>query len=90
MKTIQDMHDELRAKLLKLDPDQRAEALVRICLLWGASGKYSGTADDFTRVMESLRDDFGISADELHDAMDTTELLGEAWQEAGNALTGRN
>jgi hypothetical protein len=90
MKTIQDMYDELRAKLLKLDPDKRAEALVRSCLLWGASGKYSGTVDDFTRVMESLQDDFGISADELHDAMDTSALLGEAWREAGNAMTGRN
>jgi hypothetical protein len=52
------MSQTLRAKLLKLDPDTRAEALVRLCLLWGASGKYSGTADDFTRVMESLQDDF--------------------------------
>jgi hypothetical protein len=90
MKTIQDMHDELRAKLLKLDPDKRAEALVCSCLLWSASGKYSGTADDFTRVMESLQDDFGISADELHDAIDTSAPLGEAWREAGNAMTGRN
>lgn len=88
-KTIQDMKNELRTTLLTADPSKRAEMLVRLCLLWGASEQYSVTADDLARVMHGLCLEFGISDEEIHEAMNQSELLGD-WRERGDALKARH
>jgi Domain of unknown function (DUF4145) len=82
-KTIEDMRNEVRAALLTADASVRAEMLVRLCLLWCASGKYSVTADDLARVIKELCIEFGIPDEEVHEAMN--ELLGEARREGGDA-----
>jgi hypothetical protein len=85
-KTIRDMKHELRATLLIADPSKRAEMLVRLCLLCGASEQYSATANDLARVMQALCLEFGISDEEIHDAMNESEFLGEVWQEVGDGM----
>jgi hypothetical protein len=89
-KTIRDMKNELRAALLNADSSERPEALVRLCLVYGVSGKYSVTADDLARVMRVLCLEFGISDEEIHDAMDQSELPGEVWHEGGDVLKTRH
>jgi hypothetical protein len=89
-KTIRDMKNELRATLLNADSSVRAEMLVRLCLLWGASEKYSVKADDLARVMQALCLEFAIPDEEIHDAMESSEFPGDAWRESGDALKTRH
>jgi hypothetical protein len=89
-RTIRDMKNELRTALLNADSSERPEALVRLCLLWGVSKKYSVTANDLARVMQALCLEFGISDEEVHDAMESSESLSEAWGEGGDALKTRH
>ena len=84
------MKEALRARLLIADAAKRPKMLIRLTLLFGASGNFRGTADDFTRVMQELCGEFGISDEEVDEAMNQSELLGEAWQESGDALKARH
>lgn len=89
-KTIRDMKNELRAALLNADSSERPEALVRLCLSYGVSGKYSVTADDLARVMREFCIEFAIPDEEVHEAMNESEFLGEAWREGGDARKTRH
>ena len=85
LRSIYEMKEALRGKLLIVDAAKRPEMLIRLTLLFGASGNFRGTADDFTRVMQELCGEFGISDEELDEAMNQSELLGEAWRETRDA-----
>ena len=85
LRSIYDMKEALRGKLLIADATKRPEMLIRLTLLFGASGNFRGTADDFTRVMQELCGEFGISDEELDEAINQSELLGEAWRETRDA-----
>ena len=85
MRSIYEMKEALRGKLLIVDAAKRPEMLIRLTLLFGASGNFRGTADDFTRVMQELCGEFGISDEELDEAMNQSEVLGEAWRETRDA-----
>jgi hypothetical protein len=84
------MKEALRAKLLIADATKRPEMLIRLTLLFGASGNFRGTADDFTRVMVELCGEFGISDEEVDEAMHQSELFGEAWRKSSDTLKVRH
>jgi len=62
--------------------DKRTENLMRLSFIWGRSGTFSETPEDFACVTEDLRREFAISEDAIRDAMKQSELLNEAWREA--------
>ena len=75
LRSIYEMKEALRDKLLIADAAKRPEMLIRLTLLFGASGNFRGTADDFTRVMEELCGEFGISDEEVDEAMNQSNCL---------------
>jgi hypothetical protein len=89
MKSIYEMKEALRDRLLLAEAQKRPEMLIRLTLLWAASANFRGTADDFTRVMEDLRQEFEIPESEIQDAVMTSDLMGDPWKEAGDILQPR-
>jgi MoxR-like ATPase len=89
VKSIYEMKEALRDRLLLADAHKRPEMLIRLTLLWAASANFRGTADDFTRVMEDLRQEFEIPESEIHDAVMASDLMGDAWKEAGDIIQPR-
>jgi hypothetical protein len=76
--------------LLLVDAHKRPEMLIRLTLLWGAFANFRGTADDFTRVMEEIRQEFDIDETDIHDAVMASDLMGDAWKQAGDKINGNN
>jgi hypothetical protein len=72
--------------VLIADDDKRTENLMRLSFIWGRSGTFSETPQDFARVTEDLRREFAISEDGIRDAMKRSELLNEARREAAKRL----
>jgi hypothetical protein len=54
--------------------------LIRLVLMYGLSGQFEGTPEDFTCVMEDLAREFSISEDDIETAIKGSELLGELWK----------
>lgn len=89
MKSIYEMKEALRDRLLLAEAQKRPEMLIRLTLLWAASANFRGTADDFTRVMEDLRQEFAIPESEIQDAVMASDLMGDTWNEAGDIVQPR-
>jgi hypothetical protein len=89
MKSIYEMKEALRDRLLLAEAQKRPEMLIRLTLLWAASANFRGTADDFTRVMEDLRQEFAIPESEIQDAVMVSDLMGDTWNEAGDIVQPR-
>jgi hypothetical protein len=89
MKSIYEMKEALRDRLLSAEAQKRPEMLIRLTLLWAASANFRGTADDFTRVMEDLRQEFAIPESEIQDAVMASDLMGDTWKEAGDIVQPR-
>jgi hypothetical protein len=89
MKSIYEMKEALRDRLLLAKAQKRPEMLIRLTLLWAASANFRGTADDFTRVMEDLRQEFAIPESEIQDAVMASDLMGDTWNEAGDIVQPR-
>jgi hypothetical protein len=89
MKSIYEMKEALRDRLLLAEAQKRPEMLIRLTLLWAASANFRGTADDFTRVMEDLRQEFAIPESEIQDAVMMSDLMGDTWNEAGDIVQPR-
>jgi hypothetical protein len=89
MKSIYEMKEALRDRLLLVQAQKRPEMLIRLTLLWAASANFRGTADDFTRVMEDLRQEFAIPESEIQDAVVASDLMGDTWNEAGDIVQPR-
>jgi hypothetical protein len=89
MKSIYDMKEALRDRLLLAETHKRPEMLIRLTLLWAASANFRGTADDFTRVMEDLRQEFEIPESEIHDAITKSDLTSDIWKETGDIVQPR-
>jgi hypothetical protein len=75
--TIQSMMAQLRDNLSKMNPDKRPEALIRLCLLWGA--RYNASPDEMTAMMDQLRQEFGISESAVLEAIEASPLLSKIW-----------
>ena len=80
--------DTVPRGVLIADEDKRTENLMRLSFIWGRSGTFSETPEDFACVTEDLRREFAISEDGIRDAMKQSELLNEAWREAADARAG--
>jgi hypothetical protein len=89
MKSIYEMKEALLDRLLSAEAQKRPEMLIRLTLLWAASANFRGTADDFTRVMEDLRQEFAIPESEIQDAVMASDLMGDTWKEAGDIVQPR-
>jgi hypothetical protein len=68
---------QLRDLLSKVEPNERPEKLIRLCLLYSA---HEGmTADQATSIMLELREEFDISESAIHAAIAASSLLLEVW-----------